>query len=240
VSRNAVLYTQGYEAPRQADDVMTSVGGCIEIVAVVTGAAAHGRPGAEASSPAASGGLSAALELIASGTATTLVTAELGALARGTSELAALLDWLDAAGADLVALDVELDTASRASRRCALLVREVARLERERGPDGPVLGRPGLAASAPALQARIVAMREGGLSLQAISDALNTERVPTPRGGARWRPSSVQAALGYRRPRPGLRGVPPAPPPPRVGGPKHRVPPRPSAGAERRHRERSP
>jgi hypothetical protein len=137
-----------------------------------------------------------ALELIASGTATTLLSAELGAVARGTSELAALLDWLDAAGADLVALDVHLDTASRAGRRCAHLVRELARLERERGPHGPPRGRPGLAARAPALQARIVAMREDGLSLQAIADALNGERVPTPRGGARWRPSSVQAALG--------------------------------------------
>ena len=29
---------------------------------------------------------------------------------------------------------------------------------------------------------------------------LNTERVPTLRGGAEWRPSSVQAAAGYRRP----------------------------------------
>jgi hypothetical protein len=36
--------------------------------------------------------------------------------------------------------------------------------------------------------------------LQAIADVLNDERVPTQRGGAKWRPSSVQSAAGYKRP----------------------------------------
>jgi hypothetical protein len=43
-------------------------------------------------------------------------------------------------------------------------------------------------------------MREARMTLQAIADTLNAEGVPTLRGGAMWRPSSVQAALGYRRP----------------------------------------
>ena len=43
------------------------------------------------------------------------------------------------------------------------------------------------------------------MTLQAIADQLNAEGVPTLRGGAMWRPSSVQAALGYRRP--GTRGA---------------------------------
>jgi hypothetical protein len=38
------------------------------------------------------------------------------------------------------------------------------------------------------------------MTLQGIADALNEEGVPTVRGGAEWRPSSVQSALGYRRP----------------------------------------
>jgi hypothetical protein len=29
---------------------------------------------------------------------------------------------------------------------------------------------------------------------------LNAEGVPTQRGGAKWRPSSVQSAAGYKRP----------------------------------------
>ena len=57
-------------------------------------------------------------------------------------------------------------------------------------------------------------MRAGGMSLQAIADRLNDEGVPTLRGGSEWRPSSVQAAVGYKRPR-GGRGpldLPPLPP----------------------------
>ncbi len=55
----------------------------------------------------------------------------------------------------------------------------------------------------PALQQRIAAMRESGMTLQAIADTLNGEGIPTVRGGARWRPSSVQTAAGYKRPAPG-------------------------------------
>ena len=39
---------------------------------------------------------------------------------------------------------------------------------------------------------------------QAIADALNAEGVPTVRGGAKWRPSSLQSVTGYRRKRPEL------------------------------------
>ena len=52
----------------------------------------------------------------------------------------------------------------------------------------------------PELSARINRMRAQGMSLQAISDTLNAAGVPTLRGGAEWRPSSVQAATGYKRP----------------------------------------
>jgi hypothetical protein len=50
------------------------------------------------------------------------------------------------------------------------------------------------------LHKRIAAMRADGMTLQAIADVLNDERVPTQRGGAKWRPSSVQSAAGYKRP----------------------------------------
>jgi hypothetical protein len=50
------------------------------------------------------------------------------------------------------------------------------------------------------IRTRIAAMRADGMTLQAIADTLNAEGVPTMRGGARWRPSSVQSAAGYRRP----------------------------------------
>ena len=57
----------------------------------------------------------------------------------------------------------------------------------------------------PALTKHIVTMRSSGMSLQAIADRLNAEGVPTLRGGKLWRPSSVQVALGYRRPGQGRR-----------------------------------
>lgn len=59
-----------------------------------------------------------------------------------------------------------------------------------------------LAGIDPELRSRIVRMRKAGMTLQAIADMLNDEEVPTARGGTTWRPSSVQSALGYRRPSP--------------------------------------
>jgi hypothetical protein len=35
-------------------------------------------------------------------------------------------------------------------------------------------------------------MRDRGMTLQAIADTLNAEHVPTIRGGAKWRRSSLQ------------------------------------------------
>jgi Recombinase len=48
----------------------------------------------------------------------------------------------------------------------------------------------------PELQRRIARMRAEGMSLHAIADGLNEEGVPMVRGGAKWRPWSVQAAVG--------------------------------------------
>jgi DNA invertase Pin-like site-specific DNA recombinase len=156
--------------------------------------------------------LGEALGRIAAREASTLALARLGDAAGSLSELIGLLDWLAASGADLVALDVALDTASPSGRRMSTLLREVDGWERNPKHGRAARGRPGLAAHAPELSERVAAMRERGLSLQAIADTLNADGIPTPRGGAHWRPSSVQAALGYRRPRPGLHGAPPPPP----------------------------
>jgi hypothetical protein len=143
-----------------------------------------------------------ALELIGSGAARTLYTPRLGAVAGSLGELVVLLQWLEAAGACLIAEDVRLDTGSVAGRRTTALLAEIRRWERE--PEHPrrPRGRPGLSSASPELAERITAMRERGDSLHAIAEALNREGVPTPRGGSVWRASSVQSALGYRRPRP--------------------------------------
>jgi hypothetical protein len=171
-------------------------------------------------------GLAGALEPIAAGQAGTLFVHRLESVAGSFGELIRLLDWLSEAGADLVAADVGLDTATAQGRRMVALLREIDRWGRE--PDRPrrrPRGRPGLAHAAPHVAERIAELRELGLSLQAIADALNAEGIPTPRGGAQWRPSSVQSALGYRRPRPPAPGAPP-PRPPHPPGHRPHHPPR--------------
>jgi DNA invertase Pin-like site-specific DNA recombinase len=147
-------------------------------------------------------GIADALEWISGGRADTLFVRRLRSVAGSFDELTRLLDWLQAAHADLVAADVGLDTATPQGRRMVALLREIGRWTQESQRQPRRRGRPGLATRAPQVAERIAQLRERGLSLQAIADALNRDGVPTPRGGARWRPSSVQSALGYRRPRP--------------------------------------
>jgi hypothetical protein len=43
-------------------------------------------------------------------------------------------------------------------------------------------------------------MRADGMTLHAIADVLNAEGVPTLRGEAEWRRSSVRTTVAYRRP----------------------------------------
>lgn len=175
------------------------------------------------------GSLDRVLKRIAAGEFSTLMVVRLQAVAGSLRELVVLLDWLESVGARLVASDIGLDTGSAAGRRTVAVLREIARWEHEPGPGRPPRGRPGLAVRAPKLSERITGLRERGLSLQSIADALNADGVPTPRGGKHWRPSSVQAALGYRRPPPG----PPLPPPqPRI--PNRSGDPQPPPGPGRR------
>jgi hypothetical protein len=170
--------------------------------------------------------LGEALQRIADGEASVLLVERLRDAAGSSEQLIALLDWLAAARGDLVALDVRLDSASGAGRRTLATLREVERWKLAGPPGRAPRGRPGLTALSPELSARIAAMRERGLSLQAIADELNADGVPTQRSGARWRPSSVQSVLGYRRPRPPLPGAPLLP------GPRH-APPVPPAPPHR-------
>jgi DNA invertase Pin-like site-specific DNA recombinase len=156
-------------------------------------------------------GLTHALQRVADGDAVCLVVAGLGHLGRSVAELGELLRWLDEAGVRLVAIDLDLDTATEAGRATATALASVGEWERERLSERT---RAGLAAARAkrrtsadesdeqieALHRRIAAMRADGMTLQAIADLLNAEGVPTQRGGAKWRPSSVQSATGYKRP----------------------------------------
>jgi DNA invertase Pin-like site-specific DNA recombinase len=139
-----------------------------------------------------------------SGDATCLVVADLKRLSPSVAELADVLDAVEQAGARLVALEPGIDTGTRLGRASISVVRSVSRWERARRTEMTAAAR-AKAATLPTIDAnlkrRIRRLRGAGLTLQAIADALNEDRVPTARGGREWRPSSVQASLGYRRPR---------------------------------------
>jgi DNA invertase Pin-like site-specific DNA recombinase len=156
-------------------------------------------------------GLARALELIASRKACGLVVASLARLTSSTAELGEIIEWLARFEARFVAVVPQLDTARADGRFAAEVLVEVSRSERARLTErtrsgllvarqsGRTTGRPAVTDD-PNLKTRIAQMRARGMTLQAIADQLNEDRVPTVRGGAKWRHSSVQVAAGYRRP----------------------------------------
>jgi peptidoglycan hydrolase-like protein with peptidoglycan-binding domain/DNA invertase Pin-like site-specific DNA recombinase len=156
-------------------------------------------------------GLTYALERVARGEASCLVVSQLRRLSPSAADLGRILESIARNGGRLVALDVDVDTAVPAGRKAANVLISVGAWERERvgqrtrkgleaaRAKGQRIGRPAVD-DVPELKERIAAMRGSGMTLQAIADRLNEEGVPTLRGGEKWRPSSVQAAVGYRRP----------------------------------------
>jgi DNA invertase Pin-like site-specific DNA recombinase len=138
-----------------------------------------------------------------------LVVARLEALSNSIADLGGVLTELERRGAHLLCIDPEIDTASVTGATVLQALIAVSQRERrrlgERTRKGLVSARSKRAQSRPAvedrpeLRERILAMRASGMTLQAIADRLNADGVPTLRGGARWRPSSVHATTGYKR-----------------------------------------
>jgi DNA invertase Pin-like site-specific DNA recombinase len=159
-----------------------------------------------------------ALEQIAKQQAEVLVVPRLRDLSSNVANLAPLLRWFESDQRTLMALDVQLDTSTEAGRLAAGAIVGVGGWEHDRISErtragleaarsrGGAQGRTAVA-DIPELQERIARMRDEGMTLQAIADVLNEEGVPTLRGGAMWRPSSVQRATGYRRPSAATRGI---------------------------------
>jgi DNA invertase Pin-like site-specific DNA recombinase/peptidoglycan hydrolase-like protein with peptidoglycan-binding domain len=153
-----------------------------------------------------------ALDRIAHRQADGLVVSDLQRLSRSIADLGTLMAWFRRAQATLVALDLGIDTSTPKGRHVAsaliALSNHAHRRAAHRSENGLTepgadrrTGRPSVRHD-PELLERIAAMRATGMTLQAIADQLNAEGVPTLRGGLKWRPSSIQAALGYRRPGP--------------------------------------
>jgi len=151
--------------------------------------------------------LARVLAAVEAGEAHALVVSKLDRLIRSMPDFVVLLDRSRRRGWGLVALDLGLDTSSPMGEFTAHIVAAVAQLERriigqrtreglaQKRAQGVRLGTP--PAISEELAARIRAMRAGGATLRAIAEALNAEGVPTSRGGAVWRPSSLQAVLRH-------------------------------------------
>lgn len=143
-------------------------------------------------------GLAAALSMARAGSVDGIVVSRLDRLTYSLPALAELLREAAAGGFALIALNEGLDTANDDGALVAKIF-SVAAGWTPRAVEvnpGPLLGRRGRPSSTPSAVAdRIRGLRADGQSLQAICDTLNAEGVPTPRGGARWRPTSLRAIL---------------------------------------------
>jgi DNA invertase Pin-like site-specific DNA recombinase len=150
-------------------------------------------------------GLTLALERIAAGNARGLVVSDARSLVGSLGDMSALLEWFRDAQAALIAVNLDLDFRTIPGHPTASTVIAVAGWQGERtatraqGGRAPVQGSDDPARRAPddraALIERIRALREAGMSIEAIADHLVDEGVPPPRGDTGWRSATVQDAL---------------------------------------------
>ncbi len=131
--------------------------------------------------------------------------AKLDRLSRSLIDFAGLLTRAQREGWNVVALDLGVDLSTPSGEFLANVMASAAQWERRiigartkdalavRRAQGVRLGRP--TSTPDDLAERIRKMRRKGLTLQGICDKLNGEGVETPRGGLRWRPSSLGAIL---------------------------------------------
>ena len=142
-------------------------------------------------------GLLAALGAARSGDVDGVVVARLDRLTYSLPALAELLRETADGAWSVVSIEEGLDTRREDGALVARVLGTAAgwrTLPLE--VKSPMLARRGRPSSTPRPVAdRIRRLRAEGLSLQAICDTLNDEGVPTPRGGARWRPTSLRSIL---------------------------------------------
>jgi len=150
-------------------------------------------------------GLMSALEEVSQGRADVLVVAKLDRLSRSLVDFAGLLVRAQEEAWNLVALDLGVDLSTPAGEFLASVMASAAQWERRiigtrtrealeaKRASGVRLGRP--SQIDPAVLLRIKSMRDAGQTLKSIADGLNGDEVPTARGAAQWRTSSVNAAL---------------------------------------------
>ncbi|WP_433126520.1 recombinase family protein [Micromonospora sp. CA-240977] len=149
--------------------------------------------------------LGAALELVESHQAATLVVAKLDRLSRSLVDFAGLMDRARAKRWNLIALDLGIDLSTPAGEFLASVMASAAQWERR------IIGqrtREGLAAKKAAgvrlgrpvtlpteVRHRIRSESDSGSGLACIARGLNVDEVPTAQGGKKWYPSTVKAVL---------------------------------------------
>jgi DNA invertase Pin-like site-specific DNA recombinase len=152
-------------------------------------------------------GLLAAKDKLARGEVQALIVAKQDRLMRSSLGWAQIVSQSKDQKWSLICLDINLDTASPMGECMGSILAAIAQLEleniRKRTKDalavkksqGYRLGRP--ATMADETRARINALRNSGVTLQGVADTLNTEGIPTARGGSKWYASTVQKAIAY-------------------------------------------
>jgi DNA invertase Pin-like site-specific DNA recombinase len=134
-----------------------------------------------------------------------LMVAKLDRLSRSVHDFAGLVKVAQREGWVPVCLDPDLDLATPNGRLVANLVVSVSQWEAEvtgqrtrealaaKVARGERIGGTPLITGG--LAEEIRSLRAGGLTLREICADLEARGVPTPRGGVRWRPSSLQGVL---------------------------------------------
>lgn len=152
-------------------------------------------------------GLLIAKDALARGEAQALIVARQDRLMRSSLGWAQIVSQSKDQKWSLICLDINLDTASPMGECMGSILAAVAQFElesiRKRTKDalavkksqGYRLGRP--ATMPEETRARINALRNSGVTLQGVADTLNTEGIPTARGGSKWYASTVQKAIAY-------------------------------------------
>lgn len=150
-----------------------------------------------------------ALSLLTAHEADALVVAKLDRLSRSVVDFSNTLTTAKKQGWAVVLLDLGVDTSTPNGKLVAGLMAQIAEWEREiiaqRTKDalaaakarGQRLGRP--RATSDEVVAQVVELHDSGLSLRAIAQHLTDSSVPTTRGAAAWRASSVRRVLNSHR-----------------------------------------
>jgi peptidoglycan hydrolase-like protein with peptidoglycan-binding domain len=138
-------------------------------------------------------GLMYALREIRAGVASGLVVARLQDVSTHFPDLAALVQWLTDADAFFAAAGRELDTSTSTGRATADAIIELGTRQSHQIAAFPTAGRLRIPVHDPELGTRLTALRERGIPLGAIADALNVARIPTATGHHHWRLADVRA-----------------------------------------------